>query len=79
MKKNSFAKGAAILAGAGIICKILGAVYRIPLAGIIGTTGIAYYQIAYPIYSALLVVSSAGIPTAISKLVACLLYTSRCV
>jgi stage V sporulation protein B len=70
MKKNSFAKGAAILAGAGIICKILGAVYRIPLAGIIGTTGIAYYQIAYPIYSALLVVSSAGIPTAISKLVA---------
>src|SRR5699024_7008790 len=39
------------------------------LAGILGTNGMAYYQIAYPIYSALLVISSAGLPSAVSKLV----------
>ncbi|MBE5780653.1 MAG: polysaccharide biosynthesis protein [Clostridiales bacterium] len=70
MKKNSFAMGAAILAAAGIICKVIGALYRIPLTNVVGTLGMAYYGIAYPIYSALLVISSAGIPTAISKLVA---------
>lgn len=69
MSKKSFVKGAAILGIAGLLCKVIGAVFRIPLAGILGTNGMAYYQIAYPIYSALLVISSAGLPSAVSKLV----------
>ncbi|MDP2892339.1 MAG: polysaccharide biosynthesis protein [Bacillota bacterium] len=68
--KKSFVKGAIILGIAGIICKIIGAVYRIPLANIIGERGMAHYQVAYPIYTLLLVVSSAGLPIAISKMVA---------
>lgn len=68
-KKKSFVAGAAILGIAGLIVKIIGAFYRIPLANIIGTDGMAYYEVAYPYYSWLLVISSAGLPTAISKLV----------
>ena len=69
MTKKSFIKGAAILAIAGLICKILGAAYRIPLGNIIGTEGMGNYQMAYPVFSLLVVISASGIPTAISKLV----------
>lgn len=68
-KKTSFVQGATILGIAGLFVKIIGAVYRIPLVNIIGTERMTYYQVAYPIYSWLLVISSAGLPTAISKLV----------
>lgn len=71
--KKSFIKGAAILGAAGLIVKIIGAVYRIPLTNILQPTaeldGMKYYATAYPYYSWLLVISSAGFPTAISKLV----------
>ncbi len=68
-QKTSFVQGAAILGMAGLLVKIIGAVYRIPLANIVGESGMAYYEVAYPYYSWLLVISSAGLPTAISKLV----------
>lgn len=68
--QKNFVKGAAILAGAGLIVKIIGALFRIPLTYVIGGEGMGYYQMAYPVYSMLLVVSTAGLPTAISKLVA---------
>lgn len=68
--KDSFIKGALILTIAGFIVKILGAIYRIPLARILGDEGIGIYQLAYPIYGTLLAISTAGLPTAISKLVA---------
>ena len=42
MSKKSFMKGAVILGAAGVIVKILGAFFRIPLANIIGDTGMAY-------------------------------------
>ncbi|SHI96606.1 stage V sporulation protein B [Geosporobacter subterraneus DSM 17957] len=69
MSNKSFLKGAVILGIAGMIVKIMGAFFRIPLGNIIGATGFGYYQAAYPIYVLLLTVSTAGIPTAISKLV----------
>ena len=68
-RNKSFVAGAAILGVAGLIVKIIGAVYRIPLANIVGPEGMAYYEVAYPYYSWLLVISSAGLPTAVSKLV----------
>lgn len=67
--KKTFLKGAAILGVAGIIIKLLGAVFRIPLANLIGDVGMGYYNGAYPIYVFLLTLSTAGIPTAISKLI----------
>ena len=50
-----FVQGAAILGIAGLLVKIIGAVYRIPLANIVGESGMAYYEVAYPYYSWLLV------------------------
>lgn len=69
MTKKSFFKGAAILAIAGIICKVLGAIYRIPLGNILGSEGMGNYQMAYPAFNLLAVISTSGMPTAVSKLV----------
>ncbi|HHX13776.1 MAG TPA: polysaccharide biosynthesis protein [Clostridiales bacterium] len=69
MTKKSFLQGAAVLGGAGLIIKFLGAVFRIPLANIIGDTGMSYYQTSYPVYVLLLTLSTAGIPVAISRMV----------
>lgn len=68
-KPRSFVKGAAILGLAGLIVKVIGAVFRIPLMNIIGSEGMASYQVAYPIYATLVVISTAGLPAAISKMV----------
>ena len=70
MKKKTFLQGALVLGIAGLIIKVLGAVFRIPLANIIGDTGMGYYQTAYPVYVLLLTLSTAGIPVAISRMVA---------
>ncbi len=67
---SSFVRGAAILALAGIVARVIGAVFRIVLAAILGDEGIGLYQYAYPIYSTLLVVSTAGVPVALSKIMA---------
>ena len=67
---NKFLSGAAILAGAGIICRLLGVVIRIPLTNIVGNFGMGLYQMVFPLYALLLVISSAGVPVAISKMVA---------
>ncbi len=69
MSRKTFLQGAIILGAAGIIVKVLGAFFRIPLANMIGDDGMGYYQTAYPIYVFLLVLSTAGFPTAISKIV----------
>lgn len=70
MKKNSFVEGAFIATVAVIVTKILGMLYVIPFYGIIGAQGGALYSYAYNIYTIFLDMSSAGIPTAISKIVA---------
>ena len=69
MGKKSLLKGAAVMAAAGIIVKLLGAVFRIPLANMIGSIGMANYSPAYSLYSFLLVFATAGLPVAISKMV----------
>ncbi|HWQ58459.1 MAG TPA: polysaccharide biosynthesis protein [Clostridia bacterium] len=66
-RQNSFVQGAAILGIAGLLVKIIGAIFRIPFANAAGPEGAAYYDAAYPYYSFLLVISSSGLPTAISK------------
>lgn len=67
---GKFIRGAAILAVAGVGVRFIGAVMKILLVGIIGDEGIGLYQMSYPIYSTLLAISTAGIPVAVSKLVA---------
>ena len=67
-KKQSFLGGAAILASAVAVVKIIGAFYKLPLNNILGDVGKTYFNTAYEIYSVLLTLSTAGLPLAISKL-----------
>ena len=68
-EKKSFVKGAVILGIAGLLCKVIGAFFRIPLYNLLGD-GMQYYEAVYPYYSFLITVSTAGLPTAISRMVA---------
>lgn len=68
-RKGSFVKQAAILATAGILVRFLGFVYRVPLTNMIGDEGNGIYSAGYYIYTFLLILSSAGLPAAISKMV----------
>ena len=66
---SHFVKGAAILGIAGLISKLLGAVYRIPYQNITGDIGLYVYMQVYPLYTTLLILATAGFPLAISKIV----------
>ena len=68
-KKNNFLVQAGILASAGLIARVLGFLYRIPMQNMLGDGGTAVYGTAYNIYLFLLVLSSAGLPVAISRMV----------
>ena len=68
--KNSFGKSALIIAAGGILCKIIGAIYRIPLTNALGSEGIGLYQLVYSVYALFVVIVTGGITQAISRLVA---------
>ena len=69
MRKNSFVEGTIIATLAIVFTKILGMLYVIPFYSIIGSQGSSLYSYAYNIYMIFLSISSAGIPTAMSKIV----------
>lgn len=69
MRHRSFVSGAAVLMGAGLAAKVLGAVTRVLLTRLLGTEGIGLYQMAYPLYAFVLVVAVSGIPVALSRLI----------
>ena len=67
--QKSIVGGMTVLSIVGLICKIVGALYRIPLAWLIGDEGMGTYQLVFPTYNMLLTISSAGLPVAISRMV----------
>ena len=72
VKKNgdkSFLVQGSVLAAAGVITKIIGAVYRVPLVNILGDKGMGYYGVAFQIYAIALTLTSYSLPLAVSKLV----------
>ena len=66
-KKSTFFGGAAILAAGIAIVKLIGALYKIPLGNILDDEGFGHFNNAYVIYNLLLMVSTAGLPVALSK------------
>lgn len=68
-QNDDFIAQGAILAVATVLTKIIGVIYRIPLANILGDAGNGFYGYAYQIYAMALMVSSLSLPTAVSKLV----------
>lgn len=69
VKKQNFLTGAAILSLSTIVVKIIGMLYKLPLNGIIDSQGFAYFNKAYSIYTVLLVISTTGLPVALSRMV----------
>lgn len=69
-RKKTFGASITMLAAVALIGKLIGAVYRIPLTNILGGEGIGIYQLAFPIYALLLVLSGSSIPTCMARLIA---------
>lgn len=69
-KARSVASGISVLGITGIICKLVGVLYSIPLARILGDRGLGLFQTVFPTYNLLLTLSSAGLPVAVSRMVA---------
>ncbi|GIP31162.1 polysaccharide biosynthesis protein [Paenibacillus sp. J2TS4] len=69
MSKDSLVKGTLILAVAALVARVLGVVQRVPLVYLIGDGGMATFSIAFNIYTPLLTIATAGIPSALSKMV----------
>lgn len=63
-----FFKNVSILTLIGMLIKVIGAIYRVPLTQIIGNEGNGYYGSAHNIYTMILLISSTSIPMAVSKL-----------
>lgn len=62
--------GAVILMFSTVLVKLIGAFFKIPLTNIIGSEGMAYFNAAYSIYTTFYMVSTAGLPVAISRMIA---------
>lgn len=69
-RRHNFLTGAAVLASGVAIVKIIGFLGKVPLINILGGSGYGHYNVAYSIYNFMLIISTAGLPVAISKLVA---------
>lgn len=68
--RSSFLVQGSILAVAGIIVRLIGLIYRVPMTNILKEEGIGVYSAAYQIYNIILLLSSYSLPLAVSKLVA---------
>lgn len=68
-KKSTFFGGVATLATGVVIVKLIGALYKIPLANVLGEEGNGYFTTAYNIYNVFMTISTAGLPVALSKAV----------
>lgn len=68
-RKQNYLTGAVLLSGTVAVTKIIGAIYKIPIFGLLGDEGTGTFNAAYQIYSLLLSIATAGIPVAVSRLV----------
>lgn len=68
--KSRILSGALMLFSANLIVKLAGAVYKIPLQRILTDTGMGYFNVAYSIYTWFYLISTAGLPIAVSVCIA---------
>ena len=71
-KRPSFLSGAGILTLSALTVKVIGLLYRIPLLNLLGTEGMGYFNTAYELYALFCVISTAGLPVAMSVLISAL-------
>ena len=68
--QEKYIKNTAILFVSMAITKIVGALFKIPLANLLGGTGMGYFSTAYGLYSPIFAVTAAGVPTVIMRITA---------
>ena len=68
-KEQNYLHGAVILTAGVIIMKILGAIYKIPLGNMLGKEGYALFLSSYNVYSVFLMLATAGLPVALSRMI----------
>lgn len=69
-KESNFVVQGSVLAVAGILVRLIGLLYRVPMTNIIGDVGMGYYSMAFNVYNIILILSSYSLPLAVSKMVA---------
>lgn len=69
-KQQSFEYGAIILLTSTMLVKLIGAVFKIPLSRLIGDLGFGYFSSAYDLFTPIYALAMAGLPIAVSRVVA---------
>ena len=69
IKKQTFLQGTAVLAMATVLVKLMGFLFKVPLNNIIGEDGFVYFNTAYDVYNVLLMISTTGLPVAMSRMI----------
>ena len=69
IKKQTFLQGTAVLAMATVLVKLMGFLFKVPLNNIIGEDGNGYFNTAYDVYNVLLMISTTGLPVAMSRMI----------
>lgn len=69
-RKQSFVEGAIILSLSMVVVKVIGAIFKLPLTSVLGGEGMGYFNSAYTIFNLFNSIAIAGLPVAISKIVA---------
>ncbi len=67
--KHLFIQGVLLLGGANMLVKIIGLLFKIPMSYYLGDEGMGYFNSAYQIYTWLYMLSTAGLPVAVSILI----------
>ena len=68
-ERSTFLSGALALTVSVFVVKLIGYIYKLPLSHVLGDEGMGYFNSAYEIYAMLCVISTAGLPVALSMLV----------
>ena len=69
LTRQTIIQGALILTVASILIRVLGAVYRVPLARLLEAEGMGIYAVPNQFYLLFFTISSAGIPVAVARLI----------
>ena len=65
MSESKIIKGTFSLALSTVIVKLLGLIYKIPLAALLGDEGMGYFNSAYTVYAFFYLICTAGVPKAV--------------
>ncbi len=67
--KEGFFSGVVMLSLSVITVKMIGLIYKIPMLGLLGGEGMGYFNSAYEIYALLCIISTTGLPVAMSVMI----------